>query len=145
MLRKLTKSEYDLLKKSGYSERAIEFYADMVNFGFMENSDVSLDYTGPCGDSMKFYLKIADNGVIKDVKFQYLGCPGAAASGSAAAELARGKMLDEAKEITEEDVIKMLDGIPEAKHDCVKLAVVTLQKTITRYEEDHKHVGNASI
>jgi hypothetical protein len=47
MLRKLTKSEYDLLKNSGYSERAIKFYADMVNFGFMENSDVSLDYTGP--------------------------------------------------------------------------------------------------
>jgi nitrogen fixation NifU-like protein len=145
MPRGLTNEEFDSLRRSGYSEKAIRFYADVVNFGFIENPDVSLDYAGPCGDSMRFHLKIDDNGVIKDVKFQCLGCLGAVASGSAVAEMARGKKLGEAKKIAEEDVIEALEGLPESEHDCAKLAVVTLRKTITRYEEDRKRVGNASI
>jgi len=134
MPRELTNEEFDSLRRSGYSEKAIRFYVDVVNFGFIENPDVSLDYTGPCGDSMRFYLKIDDNGVINNVKFQCLGCVGAVASGSAVAELARGKKLDEAKKIAEEDVIEALGGLPESKHDCAKLAVITLRKAITKYE-----------
>ncbi|MCK5562954.1 iron-sulfur cluster assembly scaffold protein [Candidatus Bathyarchaeota archaeon] len=131
---KLTKEEFELLRDVDYSVKAIDLYMNKVNVGVIENSDVNLDYTGPCGDTVKLYLKISNNTVIEDAKFQYLGCPAAASSGSALTKIAKGKTLEEAKNITEQDILHELRGLPEAKLHCAKLAVTTLQKTITKYE-----------
>ena len=132
---KLTKEEFDLLKDAGYSEKVIELYRNKVNVGVIENPDVNLAYTGPCGDTMKVYLKISDEDVVEDAKFQYLGCPGAASSGSAITRIVKGKTLEETKRITEHDILQELGGLPESKLHCPKLAVTTLQKAITKYEE----------
>ena len=132
--RKLTKEELDLLKEASYSEKVIEFYRDKVNVGVLENPDVDLAYTGSCGDTMKLYLKINDNGIIEDAKFQYLGCPGAASSGSAITKIVKGKTLEDAKKITDYDILNELGGLPESKLHCPKLAVTTLQKAIAEYE-----------
>jgi len=134
MPKKLTKEELELLKKSGYSEKAIEYYVNRVNVGIIENADAALAYTGPCGDIVKLYLKVDANGTIEDAKFQYLGCPGSASSGSALTKLVKGKTLEEAKKVTEHDILKELGGLPESKLHCPKLAVATLQKTILEYE-----------
>jgi len=83
-------------------------------------------------------LKNKGNSLIEDVKFQYLGCPGAASSASALTELAQGRTIDEARKITEKDVIQKLGGLPEAKSDCVKLTVTAFRKTIEKYEEHAK-------
>ena len=131
---KLTKEEFELLRDVDYSVKAIDLYMNKVNVGVIENSDVNLDYTGPCGDTIKLHLKISNNTVIEDAKFQYLGCPAAASSGSALTKIAKGKTLEEAKNITEQDILHELRGLPEAKLHCAKLAVTTLQKTITKYE-----------
>lgn len=131
---KLTKEEFELLRDVDYSVKAIDLYMNKVNVGVIENSDVNLDYTGPCGDTVKLYLKIGNNTVIEDAKFQYLGCPAAASSGSALTKIAKGKTLEEAKTITEQDILHELRGLPEAKLHCAKLAVTTLQKAITKYE-----------
>ena len=138
MRKKLTKSEIELLERSGYPKKAINYYVNMTNFGHMPRPDVSLAYTGSCGDSIMFYLKIKGNSLIEDVKFQYLGCPGAASSASALTELAQGRTIDEARKITEKDVIQKLGGLPEAKSDCVKLTVTAFRKTIEKYEEHAK-------
>ena len=135
MSKKLTKEEFELLKDAGYSEKVIELYRNKVNVGVIENPDVNLAYTGPCGDTMKLYLKINDDGFVEDAKFQYLGCPGAASSGSAITRIVKGKTLEEAKRITEQDILKDLEGLPESKLHCPKLAVATLQKAIAKYEE----------
>jgi len=132
---KLTKEEFELLKDAGYSEKVIELYRNKVNVGVIEKPDVNLAYTGPCGDTMKIYLKISDEDVVEDAKFQYLGCPGAASSGSAITRIVKGKTLEEAKRITEQDILKDLGGLPESKLHCPKLAVTTLEKAITMYEE----------
>ena len=132
---KLTKEEFELLKEAGYSEKAIELYRSKVNVGVLKNPDVNLAYKGPCGDTMKLYLKINEESVVEDAKFQYLGCPGAASSGSAITTIAKGKTLEEAKGITEQDIIQELDGLPESKLHCPKLAVTTLQKAIAKYED----------
>ncbi|MDH5450859.1 MAG: iron-sulfur cluster assembly scaffold protein [Candidatus Bathyarchaeota archaeon] len=131
---KLTKEQFELLKDVGYSVKVIELYMNKVNVGVIENADVSLAYRGPCGDTMKLYLKISNDTVIEDAKFQYLGCPAAASSGSAITRIAKGKTLEEAKNITEQDILHELGGLPEAKLHCPKLAVTTLQKAITTYE-----------
>jgi NifU-like protein involved in Fe-S cluster formation len=122
-----------LLKEAGFSEKVIELYRKKLNIGLIMNPDVVLAYTGPCGDTMKLYLRVNKNNRIENAKFQYLGCVGAAASGSALTAMAKGKRLEEAKKITEHDVLKELHGLPEM--DCAKLSVTTLQRAIAEYEK----------
>lgn len=124
----------DLLEKSGYSSRAIEYYTKRINFGEMDNSSVHFAYTGICGDTMEIYLKI-ESDVIKDAKFRAIGCPGAFASGSALTEMIKGKTLEQAEKIGSEDVINHLGGIPEAKVHCACLAERTLEKAIQQYRD----------
>lgn len=132
---KLTKEQFELLKDVGYSVKVIELYMNKANVGVIENPDVNLAYRGPCGDTMKLYLKISNDTIIEDAKFQYLGCPALASSGSAITRIVKGKSLEEAKRITEHDILQELGGLPESKLHCPKLAVTTLQKAIAKYEE----------
>ena len=133
--RKLTEEQLRLLKESGYPERAIELYVNKVNMGALQNPDVVTTYLGPCGDIIELYLKIDKADVIKDGRFYYLGCPGSAASASAMIELVKGKTINEAKKITENDVLNALGGLPKTKLDCPKLAITTLRKAIAEYEK----------
>jgi len=135
MSRKLAQEELKLLGKSGYSKKAIELYVNKVNVGELENPDVVTTYFGLCGDLIKLYLKIDKKGIIEDAKFYYLGCPGSASSASAMTELVKGKTVDQAKKITEDNVLNELGGLPKTKLDCPKLAIATLRKAIAEYEK----------
>ena len=104
---KKNSEELGLLKKSGYSDKAIEYFINKLNVGTMENPSVSCAYTGPCGDTMQIYLKIND-GQITDAKFQAIGCAAAHASGSALMEIVRGKSLEEAEELRENEGLPVL-------------------------------------
>ena len=128
-----------MLEKSGYSEKAIKNYEDRINVGTIENADVILDHTGPCGDTISLYLKVDADSRIRDAKFLYLGCPGLASSVSMLTRLIKGKTIEETKEISEHDIISELGGLPKSKLDCPKLAIATLQKAIAKYE------GNKSL
>ncbi len=121
-----------LLTKAGYSEKAINYYIRKLNVGIIEGAEAADSHMGFCGDSMKVYLKVED-GVIRNAKFQAIGCAGAFASGSALTEMVRGKTLKEAEKITEQDVIKDLGDLPGAKIHCARLAVDALRKTIESY------------
>ena len=121
-----------LLTKAGYSEKAIDYYIRKLNVGIIEGAEATDSHMGFCGDSMKVYLKVKE-GVIRNAKFQAIGCAGAFASGSALTEMVRGKTLNEAKKITEQDVIKDLGDLPGPKIHCVRLAVDALRKTIESY------------
>jgi nitrogen fixation NifU-like protein len=129
-----------LLEESGYSNKAIEYYLKKVNVGSIENPSVQLAYTGPCGDTLKVYLKIESN-VIKDAKFQAVGCAGAFSSGSVLMEMVKGKTLGEAGKITETDIIDLLEGIPKQKIHCACLAKRTLQRAIEKYKRTKTGTG----
>ncbi|RCV64931.1 nitrogen fixation protein NifU [Methanophagales archaeon] len=124
----------DLLKESGYSEKAIEYYLNKVNVGELSESDAHAIYTGPCGDTMEIFLNVED-GVIKEAKFQAIGCAGAFSSGSALTERIIGMTLEEAEQIDEDKIIGYLGGIPNQKVHCTCLSKRTLQKAITDYKE----------
>jgi nitrogen fixation NifU-like protein len=124
----------DLLKASGYSEKAIGYYLNKVNVGEISEPDAYAIYTGPCGDTMEMFLRIEDS-VIKEAKFQAIGCAGAFSSGSAIIEMIRGKALEEAEGIGEEEIIEYLGGIPRAKVHCTCLAKRTLQKAVKDYKD----------
>ena len=80
------KEMIELLRKAGYSEKAVDYYIRKLNVGEIEGAEAVDSYTGLCGDSMKIYLKV-EEGAIKDVKFQAIVCAGAFASGSALTEI----------------------------------------------------------
>jgi nitrogen fixation NifU-like protein len=129
-----------LLPEAGYPRKAIELYRCKVNVGVIENPHVALAYTGPCGDTIKLFLKIGKNNVIDEAKFRYIGCPALAACGSILTQIIKGKTLLEAKKTTEDDLLRKLGGLPGEECHCAKLAVTTLQRTISKYEEDKKSV-----
>lgn len=119
----------------GYSKKAIGLYLNNVNLGTIKKPSLITTFLGPCGDSMKLYLRITENGIIEKAKFTYLGCVGSAVSASAITTLLKGITIDQAKSITEEDIIRELGGLPESKLDCAKLSIRTLQKAIEEYEK----------
>jgi len=122
----------ELLRKAGYPEKAIDYYLRKVNVGVIEGADATDTYTGLCGDSMRVYLKVEDD-IIRDAKFQAIGCAGAFASGSTVTEMVKGKTLEETKKITEHDILKDLDGLPGPKLHCARLAIDALRKSIESY------------
>ena len=132
MSEKLTEELLELMRRCGYSEKVIEYFKNKVNMGRMENADSVSQHTGSCGDTLQIYLKI-NNGVIEDAKFLYIGCPGVGASASAITNMVKNKNLEEAKKITEKDVLENLGGLPESKLDCVKLTVTAMRQTIVEY------------
>jgi nitrogen fixation NifU-like protein len=87
---------------------------------------------------MRLHLKIGNNTVIEDTKFQYLGCRAVASSGSALTRIATGKTLEKAKKNIDQDVLHELKGLREVKFHCSKLAVTALKKAATKYENGHR-------
>jgi nitrogen fixation NifU-like protein len=128
----------NLLKASGYSLKAIEYYTRRLNVGKIASPSVELAYTGPCGDTMKIYL-IIDSEIIVDAKFEAIGCAGVFSAGSALMELIKGKHIREAENVSSQDVIDHLGGVPENKTDCILLAGDTLKKTLQLFKE-HKQL-----
>ena len=135
---KLIDEKTELPQNAAYSKKAVELYANNVNVGVIENSDVTLAYSGPCGDTCIIYLKINDQNIIEDAKFQYLGCLESAACGSTVTQIAKGKTLRDAERITEEEVIDELGGLPGEKGHCATLVLTTLCNAIKKYENNKK-------
>ncbi len=135
-----TDSVQEMLAGSGYSDKAIEYYLNRPKMGSLPDANQVSELTGPCGDTMKIYLKL-DNGLIEDAKIQVLGCPGAIASAMVAMELATGKTIEEAQNIRDRDIFRILEELPDQKQHCIRLAVKTLQKALDEYGSNN---GNNS-
>jgi nitrogen fixation NifU-like protein len=103
--------------------------------GEMEDADAVGEVGNPtCGDLMYIYIKVKDE-KIDDISFQTFGCGAAVATSSMVTEMAKGKTLDEALEITRKDVADSLDGLPPIKMHCSNLAADGLHKAIEKYRE----------
>ena len=118
------------------------------NVGKMENPDSTATEGSPaCGDQVTVYLKVDDaSHTIEDISFLSYGCASNIATASIITEMAKGKTLEEAKQITWRDAMEALDGLPPVKAHCSVLAADTLQTAISNYEIAHglKDVPNFS-
>ncbi len=120
-----------------YSEKVIEHFTNPRNVGEIENANGVGEVGNPvCGDTTKISLVVEDN-IIKDIKFKTFGCGAAIASSSMLTEMAKGKTLEEAIKITNEDVAKMLDGLPPQKMHCSNLAADAMHAAIEDYKSKH--------
>ncbi|UCH06690.1 MAG: iron-sulfur cluster assembly scaffold protein, partial [Deltaproteobacteria bacterium] len=88
----------------------------------------------------EMYLKVKDD-TIEDIKFQTFGCGSAIATSSMVTELAKGKHVDEAINITRKDVADELDGLPPQKMHCSNLAADALHEAIKDYQSKKEKKG----
>jgi len=118
-----------------YSEKVLDHFRNPRNVGEIEDPDGVGTVGNPvCGDVMSIYIKVND-GKIADIKFRTFGCGAAIATTSMTTELAKGKTLDEAMEITREEVAKKLGGLPPVKMHCSNLATDALHEAIEDYRK----------
>ena len=110
-----------------YSEKVMDHFQHPRNVGEIENaSGVGTVGNAKCGDIMRMYLDIDDNGIIQDCKFKTFGCGAAVATSSMATEPVKGKTIQEA-----------LDGLPPVKVHCSLLAEEAIHAALWDYAEKH--------
>ena len=118
-----------------YSEKVMDHFANPRNAGIIENASGEGTVGNPtCGDLMTIYIDVDDNEVIQDIKFETFGCGAAIATSSMITEIAKGMTVDEALEITRNDVADALDGLPPIKMHCSNLAADALTEAIKDYK-----------
>jgi len=121
-----------------YSEKVMEHFQNPRNVGVLKNADGVGQVGNPvCGDMMTFYIKVEDNR-IADVRFQTFGCGAAIAVSSMVSEMALGKTLEEAMEISNKSVAEELGGLPKNKLHCSNLGADALHKAIENYKKRQK-------
>lgn len=120
----------------------MEHFRNPRNMGEMKDADAIGEFGNPtCGDLMSIYIKVKEeNGqeVISDISFQTFGCAAAIATSSMITELAKGKTLEDASNISRDDVAESLDGLPPIKLHCSNLAADALRNAIKKYRENKK-------
>ena len=120
-----------------YSEKVMDHFQNPRNVGEIENaSGVGTVGNAKCGDIMRIYLDIDDDGIIKDCKFKTFGC-GAAVASSMATEMVKGKSIQEALQVTNKAVMEALDGLPPVKVHCSLLAEEAIHAALWDYAEKH--------
>jgi len=116
-----------------YNEVVLEHYNNPRNVGEIEDADgVGVYMSDFCGDVTKFWIKIGE-GRLVDVKYKTQGCAASVACGSILTELARNRTVREALEITKDDIVAALRGLPEPKVHCSVLADDALKDALRDY------------
>ena len=117
-----------------YTEKVMDHFSNPRHVGEIENaSGVGTVGNAKCGDIMRMYLDINENGIIQDVKFKTFGCGAAVATSSMATELVKGKTIQEAMQVTNRAVMEALDGLPPVKVHCSLLAEEAIHAALWDY------------
>ena len=117
-----------------YSEKVMDHFQHPRNVGKIEDADgVGEVGNAKCGDIMKMYIKVDENEIITDVKFNTFGCGSAIATSSMATEMIKGKSIKEALAISNTAVVEALDGLPTNKIHCSVLAEEAVKAAVEDY------------
>ena len=126
-----------------YSDAVKEHFLNPRNFLMGDESKYVYDAKGIvgnpiCGDQMLMFIRVDQKShKLTDVKWKTYGCASAIASTSALSELAIGKTLDEAENITAEEIEQHLGGLPRHKFHCSVLGHEALAAAIADYRAKH--------
>ena len=116
-----------------FNENVIDHFISPRNAGTMPDADAVGSSGDPrCGDALTLYIKVNDN-VITDVSFLVFGCVAAIATSSMTTVLVKGETLEEASQLTDEDITNALGGLPEHKLHCSVLGAEALKNAIENY------------
>ena len=121
-----------------FSQKALVRFKHPRNYEELEVPDGHAKITGPCGDTMEFWLQV-DDGIATAVSFITDGCGPSRACGSMATELAEGKTISEIMSIQQQDILDALGGMPEEHQHCALLAANTLKAAVEDFMENQQN------
>ena len=117
-----------------YSEKVMDHFQHPRNVGKIDDADgIGEVGNAKCGDIMRMYIKVDENEIITDVKFNTFGCGSAIATSSMATEMIKGKSIKEALELSNKAVVEALDGLPTHKIHCSVLAEEAVKAAVEDY------------
>ena len=122
-----------------YHEMIIDYSRNPINYGEIEDHDVTFHDSNPlCGDSIDIDMKIDDNKV-SDIKFHGKGCAICMACSSVLTEIAKGKNIDEVRNISKTDVLGELglENLQAVRIKCALLSLKVLKFALYSYLGKH--------
>jgi nitrogen fixation NifU-like protein len=123
-----------------YREVILDYYRNPRNFGKLEKFDIDAHDTNPlCGDEVDMQIRVGPGSRIEEIKFTGKGCAISQASASMLTELAKGKPLEWVKQVSKENILKLL-GSPElgpARIKCALLGMKVLKTGVYGYMGSH--------
>ena len=121
-----------------YSEKLMDHYENPRTVGTLDKDakDVGTGMVGApaCGDVMRLQIKVSESGIIEDAKFKTYGCGSAIASSSLVTEWVKGKSLDDAMKLSNEEIAEEL-ALPPVKIHCSILAEDAIKAAIEDYRQ----------
>jgi|SRR5574344_214699 nitrogen fixation protein NifU and related proteins len=121
-----------------FTDQVIDHFSKPRNAGVLENADGIGEAGDPeCGDAMKLYIKVEGN-VIAEATFKICGCVAAIASASVTTVLVKGKTIDEALLITNQDIASALGGLPKQKLHCSVLGEEAIRSAVADFRKKRK-------
>jgi nitrogen fixation NifU-like protein len=121
-----------------YDSKVVDHFENPRNVGTLDKTDPNVG-TGlvgapACGDVMRLQIKVSEEGIIEDAKFKTFGCGSAIASSSLITEWVKTKTIEDAKKITNQQIVAEL-SLPPVKVHCSVLAEDAIRAAISDWQQ----------